>query len=414
MDLVEEQAPVEVSAAEMLGFLLDDVSVAEFEVNRQAALRVERMLEVCETARRCPDVYVLDADPEMAERGVIADLALRLRVSEVQVRADVANGRTAKALLPQLWGRARAGFAAMRLVEYTIGEAQLLQPAAGCPDETQAATDAAIAELDRRAAEWVLRCSPVAYRRRVRKFIVSVLGDTASRRHTRAMADRKVRSTPAGDGMSWVAALVPTHRAEAAMRRLNSTAKHLQKGERGGRTRDQIRADLFLDWLCGEGTDRPVKTKVFVTIPIQLLAGQPVPVEQARVVGGDAIDSLTAKQIFLDATAFHRVITDPVKGVVVDMDRRTYRPTRAQKDWLILNHGTCSRDGCTRLAVDAEFDHDKPWASGGTTDLDQLRPLCPTDHKHRHRLRFVYRTRADNTVQVISPTGFQTEPPPPF
>ncbi|MFE6736397.1 DUF222 domain-containing protein [Microbacterium sp. NPDC057650] len=414
MALIEEQAPVEVSAAEMLGFLLDDVSVAEFEVNRQAALRMERMLEVCETARRCPDVYAIGADPDMAERGVIADLALRLRASEEQVLADVSNVRTAKSLLPTLWSRARTGFAPMRLVEYTIGEAQLLRAPDGCPEETRTAADAAIAELDRRAAEWVLRCSPVAFRRRVRTFVVSVLGDAASRRHARAMADRKVRSTPAGDGMSWMAALVPTHRAEAAMRRLNSTAKHLQKAERDGRSRDQVRADLFLDWLCGEGTSAPVQTKVFVTIPIQLLAGQPVPVEQARVVGGDVIDPLTAKQIFLNAKSFHRVVTDPIKGVVVDMDRRSYRPTRAQKDWLILNHGTCSRDGCTRLAVDAEFDHDKPWASGGTTDLDQLRPLCPTDHKHRHRLRFAYRTRPDKTVQVTTPTGFQTEPPPPF
>jgi len=96
-----------------------------------------------------------------------------------------------------------------------------------------------------------------------------------------------------------------------------------------------------------------VKTKLFVTVPVQLLAGEPVPVEQASIVGGDTIDPLTAKQLFLDAKGFRRVITDPIKAVIIDMDRRTYRPTQAQRDWLTLQHGTCSRDGCTHLAIDA-------------------------------------------------------------
>ncbi|MFJ4044941.1 HNH endonuclease signature motif containing protein [Microbacterium sp. NPDC089987] len=81
------------------------------------------------------------------------------------------------------------------------------------------------------------------------------------------------------------------------------------------------------------------------------------------------------------------------------MDRRTYRPTQAQRDWLILHHGTCSRDGCTGLAVDADLDHGRPWANGGTTDLSQLRPLCPRDHTLRHRIR--YRTRPDRAAQVM-------------
>ena len=65
---------------------------------------------------------------------------------------------------------------------------------------------------------------------------------------------------------------------------LTATAKHMHKHERDGRTRDQIRADLFVAWLTGHGTPTAVKTKVFVTVPVQLLAGEPVPVEQARIV----------------------------------------------------------------------------------------------------------------------------------
>ncbi|MGO4681908.1 hypothetical protein AB4078_18690, partial [Microbacterium sp. 2MCAF23] len=73
--------------------------------------------------------------------------------------------------------------------------------------------------------------------------------------------------------MSWLTALIPTVKTTAIKRRLTSTAKHLQKDRREGRTRDQVRADLLCDWLLGVGTDKAVKTTVFVTVPIGLLAG---------------------------------------------------------------------------------------------------------------------------------------------
>ncbi|MBS1674622.1 MAG: HNH endonuclease, partial [Actinobacteria bacterium] len=111
---------------------------------------------------------------------------------------------------------------------------------------------------------------------------------------------------------------------------------------------------------------------------------------------------------------FRRVITDPVRGVVLDMDRRTYRPTKAQRDWLVLRHGTCARDGCDRLALDADLDHERAWAHGGPTDVGNLRPLCPADHVRNHRTKMIYRPREDHTVQVITPTGFHTTDPPPF
>lgn len=246
--------------------------------------------------------------------------------------------------------------------------------------------------------------------------------------------------------MSWFMAYIPTVEAIAAKRRLTSTAKHLQKDPDECRTRDQIRADLCSAWLRGVGTDTAVKTKIFVTIPVELLAaerdaagaataekangerangenagahparpaGPPRPAgpspREAELVGHGPIDPLTAKQMFLDTKAFRRVIIDPIRSVIIDMDRRSRHATQAQREWLILQHGTCARDGCTRLAQDADIDHTTPWAHGGTTDLNELRPLCPRDHTHRHLTRAIYRNRPDNTVQVTTPTGHTTKP----
>lgn len=402
------------TASDVVTFLLDDLACADHDANRLAALRSERIVEALEMARRHPEIYTHDADPAMAERSAVLDIALRLRLSEDQVRSLHSTARWAMTHLPELWARARSGFASMRAVGQVVTLSTPITPAIDAPPEIADAADAVFAKIDHAASEWVLVCPPEAFRRRVKKLVDTVSGESAARRHTRAMADREVVSTPVGDGMTWIGALVPAHRATAIMGRLTATAKHMLKDEREGRTRHQIRADLFVSWLIGEGTATAVKTKVFVTVPIQLLAGEPVPVEQAAVVGGDTIDPLTAKQLFLDAKTFRRVITDPIKGVVVDMDRRTYRPTTAQRDWLILQHGTCSRDGCTRLAVDADVDHDRPWAHGGKTNLSDLRPLCPRDHAHRHRTRGVYRTRPDRTVEVTTPTGFVSNAPPPF
>lgn len=402
------------SATATAAMLLDDLTCTDNEANRQAARRSERIVETLELARRHPEIYTHDADVSFAERSAVLDIALRLHLSEDHVRGIQHTAEWAMARLPLLWRQAHDGFATLRQVEQTVTLLSPLVPPADAPREVIDAVEAVFAAVDRAASAWVLTCPPELFRRRVKKLVDTIAGDLAARRHTRAMADRKVTRSAAHDGMTWLGALIPTVEADRIMGRLTATAKHMQKHERDGRARDQIRADLFVSWLTGEGTATAVKTKVFVTVPVQLLAGEPVPVEQARIVGGDTIDPLTAKQLFLDATTFRRIITDPVAGIVIDMDRRSYRPTRAQRDWLILHHGTCSRDGCSRLAVDADIDHDRPWAQGGKTNLTDLRPLCPRDHVHRHRTKAVYRTRSDRTVEVTTATGFTSESPPPF
>lgn len=414
MAIDEESGVAPRSAGDVLGVLLDDVMCSEVDANRSAARQAERLVDAVEYARRHPEIYTLGADAAMAERAVIVELSLRLRLSQERVRELRFIAETARRDLPLLWQRAVDGFASVYSVGVVVTAARALASPLDAPQEIRDAEAQALAKLDRAAHEWVITCSTRSLRQRAKKFVDRITGDSAARRHTRAMADRKVTLSPAGDGMSWLTALLPTHEAAAAMRRLSATAKHTQKSSRHERTRDQIRADLLSAWLRGVGTDTAVKTKIFVTIPVQLLAGQPVPVQQASIVGGDTIDPLTAKQLFLDARGFRRIITDPVDSVVLDMDRRTYRPTTAQRDWLTLQHSTCSRDECTRLAVDADLDHDRPWAQGGTTDITQLRPLCPRDHALRHRTRLRYRTREDRTVQVTSPTGYASPAPPPF
>ncbi|WP_460798830.1 HNH endonuclease signature motif containing protein [Microbacterium sp. GXF0217] len=455
---------------EEIGALLADAECSQVDANRQAALQAVRMLRVIQHARRHPELYlngIEDAGAvEFAERAAVMDLALRMALSEEHVRGQVFLVERALTHLPALWERAVTGFASLSLVGRAVHALGLVAAPVDATAAERAAEKAAFAAIDAACAGWSETCTPASFTRRLKRLTdrLHPIGPEAA--HSRAMRDRRVWVEDVDGDMAWHHALMPAHEAHAAFRRETSTAKHLSKNARDGRTRDQIRADLASAWLRGVGTDTAVKTKVFVTIPVQLLArttaaaatataaatdateastdsgsstdsstrtvadtsvstgsGSTIDpavqavldTEQAHIVGGDPLDPVTAAQIFTEATAFHRVITDPVQGIILNMDRRTYRPTTAQRDWLILKHGTCSADGCERLAADADIDHRRPWATGGRTNTDSLAPLCPHHHTHRHRTRTRYRSRPNRTIQLTTPTGFTTrEDPPPF
>jgi len=63
----------------------------------------------------------------------------------------------------------------------------------------------------------------------------------------------------------------PAHQVHAAYRLLTSNAKHVAKTDRNGRSRDQLRSDQFFRLLFRTGRDSVIKTKVFVTVPLDKL-----------------------------------------------------------------------------------------------------------------------------------------------
>lgn len=416
-------------AAFVIGAALDDLQCADIDLNRYAARRGAQIADAVALARRNPEVFVVEDAPDAAdraERAAVSDIALRLKRSEEDVHSELAVVQTAMRRLPNLWGHARDGFVSMYLVSRTVGAlGRLRAPVNATPEQQDAAREAA-RRVDEATSEWAFTCSPANFLRRLKRLIDRLDPEPAEVRHTRALADRRVSFDHQDHGMSWCNAYIPTTEALAVDRRLTATAKQIKKGDSSEtRTIAQIRADLYSAWLRGVGTDRAAQTKIFITIPIQLLGGADgtdgvnaagrtgLPVQSAEIVGHGPMDPLTAKQLFLDTGVFRRAIVDPIRSVVIDMDRRSRHATRAQRDWLVLQHGTCATDGCTRLALDADIDHRVPWAQGGSTNLDDLRPLCPRHHVDRHRTRAVYRSRPDGTVEVTTPTGHRSTAPPP-
>lgn len=399
---------------------LEDLQCADIDLNRYAARRASQIADAVAMARRNPELYAASTDQrarDTAERGAIFDIALRLKSSEDYVRGQLYVAEQAQDHLPALWRNARDGFVSMYLVSHTVSALHKVSAHANGSEHEREAEREAYRRIDAATAEWALTCTPTLFMQRLRRLIDKLASEDASTRHTKSLRDRRVVLDHRENGMTWFGVFMSTEDAVAAYQRADDTAKKLQKHPNECRTRAQIRADLCSKWLRGICTATAVQTKIFVTIPAQLLtgdanasAGLPQPV--AELVGHGPIDPLTAKQLFLDAGVFRRVIVDPIDSVVLDMDRRSRRATAAQRDWLILQHGTCARDGCTRLAQNADIDHETPWSQGGKTNIDELRPLCPRDHVNRHLTRAIYRSRPDGSVEVTTPTGFHTTAPP--
>lgn len=415
----------------MLRTLFWDAESEQFEANRRAARQCEHLADLLSFARCHPELYVNeDFDPRLADgvpplggdaalavRCAVLEASSRLRLSEAEVRSSAALADQARAELPQLWDSARDGLTSMAHVKAALAQLSAFE---GRPE--------ALREFDELMRELATTATVSSTRRHARVIADRLTARTRTQRHAEAFSRRTVYVEDVADGMSWVYGMVATERAHAIERALTLTAKQMPSAERDGRTPAQIRADLFADLLSG-GQTGLVKTKVLVTVPLDRLA----PAARASVRKAEAgsraagvdlnseclipgvgtIDDATARQLLLDAGAFTRVITDPVSGVILDMDRRARRATRAQREWLALVHGTCARDACDRLAIDADIDHHCAYhgPGRGKTDIGNLDPFCDPDHALKDTTLLRYHRRDDGSIEVQFPSGHRTRNP---
>ncbi len=430
MDAVAVTAGGGVDENFLLRVLFESVEAEQYEVNRRAARQCEYLADVLAYARTHADLYVnvgagaaavkmtpgLSGEAELATRCAVLEASSRLRLTEQEVRNSAALAERARLELPQLWRAATEGFTSVEHVKAVLSQ---LHAFADRPD--------AVGEFDELMREVAMSATVASTRRHARSVADRLTSRDRTERHAAAFSRRHVYVEDAPDGMSWVYGMVSTERAHAIDRELTLTAKRMTAAERDGRTLAQVRAELFADLLTGIGAGKKAKAKVLVTIPLDRLAPDArasVRQESAPGAGLDlnadclipgvgSIDDATARQLLLDAGAFTRVITDPVTGVILDMDRRSRRATRSQRTWLALRHGTCVRDGCDRLAIDADIDHHCAFhgPDRGGTDIANLDPLCDPDHSLKDTTRLRHCRREDGSVEIEFPSGHRTRNP---
>src|SRR5262249_53778890 len=83
------------------------------------------------------------------------------------------------------------------------------------------------------------------------------------------------------------------------------------------------------------------------------------------------------------------------------------RPSAAVRSALVAEavlangHVVCHEDGCDR--TDVEWDHNLPWADGGTTTPEGLQPLCRGHHRAKTVKENKARARRRRTEKVRRP-----------
>ena len=357
-----------------------------------------------------------------AVRAAAADIGARVRLTDNQVRARAHRAKVLSEQTPILWAACLAG----NVSEQNMMTASDLAGSLPADSAVWAKFDAAIADA-------ATTDVPGRFRTRARAVRERVHAESLAERRTRAAADRRVEITPELDGMAYLGALLPAEKAHMIDGDLDQRARHLHGLPGETRTLAQIRADVFADLLLAETTEDTdadpaaggpanakhvntprVRATVRITIPALTLLGHGD--EPATLDGYGPIPLETAKELAAGAPSWIRVLTHPVTGTIVDVDRHTYRVPADLRRLLHTLHPTCVFPGCSRPADDCDYDHRDRWADGGGTSLTNGQPL---DRRH-HTIKDETLWRSDRDpdtgrITWTSPSGYRVdEDPPPF
>jgi len=216
-------------------------------------------------------------------------------------------------------------------------------------------------------------------RRRVRRAVLAIDPSTAEQRHRRVRAERRVEYHPGEDGMASLIALLPAPEAQLIYLRLTA-ATDLFPAE-DCRTRDQQRADVFIDAiLCGLPLDalprvqgrRPAINVVISADTLLGLNDQP-----GHLTGYGPITAESARRLAADSSGtWRRLLTDPDTGALLDISPRRYRPAQRLCDYLAARDDVCVFPTCQQPAYRCEGDHTVPFTQGGRTRRDNLALTC--------------------------------------
>ncbi|MEN8235314.1 MAG: DUF222 domain-containing protein [Actinomycetota bacterium] len=237
---------------------------------------------------------------------------------------------------------------------------------------------------------------------RIRRLCMDVDPDQAARRYEQAVADRRVIMDPSPFGTADLKGCdLPPDKAAAATRRINAIAKSLRRdGET--RTMDQLRADVYLDLLCGNKTGGKGGT---IDLRVDLDTLTELNDHPGDLAGYGPVIADIARKVTTDNehAAWRYTITHQGEAITTGTTHR--RPTTAQKRLVETTHPTCIFPGCRMPTIECDIDHTTAWTDGGPTTTDNLAPLCRHDHTGRHRHGWTYKTLPNSDVEWTSPLG---------
>lgn len=373
-----------------------------------------------EVAAALPHASSRTADLEL--RDLAAQLGAALRLSDRTVQWQLNDAATLATLYPATAAAWRDGTIDRRRVTAIVEAGTPITDAAGR------------AWFEQRAVDLARELSAAELRPAARRLADHAQHEPLAARHERARHRRRVAVTDLDDGMARLIADLPAVLAHGIHDRLTSMAREVHAGnvpepagapepsgapepghdsderftiDADDRCTDEIRADILADLLLsgaphghGVGLGR-VDATVQVTVPVLTAAGAstepcilagygPIPLEQALHLAGSS-------------SGWDRVMTSPVDGSVLSVDR--YRPSEHLRRLLRARDEHCRFVGCRQPARRCDVDHTIDHAHGGSTDTDNLAHLCRRHHVLKHRSAWSVEQLGRGRLRWRSPAG---------
>ena len=263
-------------------------------------------------------------DREMPMREALSELAAGLRVTERTVQRRMSDATT-------LLMRFTRTCAALSEGRISPAHATVILEAGSEIDDDDARAAFEMSALDVAEIETVGRLRSV-----VRSIAEQVQPVDIAGRHREARKARGVFVRDLPDHMAELITIQPGVIVHGILDRLTQMAREDRHSSESAdvsaedeRTMDQRRADILADLLLagapaalGDGLGA-ITAHVQVTVPVLTLAG--VHETGATLAGYGPIDPETARCLAADAPGWDRVMTHPVTGAVLAVDR--YRPS---------------------------------------------------------------------------------------
>ena len=253
------------------------------------------------------------------------------------------------------------------------------------------------------------------FRERVRRIREQLDPQSLTERHHHAREERRVWFEADRDGMCWLTAHLTADVGRQAMSRLDAGAASLAGRDDEHRTLAQLRADIAGDLLTGTDVEGApaVTVAVAVIVPVLTLLG--VSELPGTLEGYGPIDADTARRLAGHAPLFQRILTHPITGTLLDIDRTSYRVPADLKRWTEPRDEHCTFPGCGRSARHCDLDHTTAWQHGGSTSAANLAHLCRHHHRLKHESNWNVERNLRGSSSWTSPTGaIRTTDPPPF
>lgn len=415
-----------------LAALVQTLEAAESTLNSMIAAR-DGMLAIA--GRLAIDIAKQGDHPDRGDhaiRTVAAEIGAVQRMSDRTIERRMAAAGLLFDLFPSVWaaqGEGRISAAHSRVI---VDAGSHLDSAAD--REAYAAIMVPLAESE----------SPNRLRALARRVAERFAPSTVTERHRQARPQRRVWVTDGEDGMAALHAHAPATLVHGMLDRLSQMA-HALRDENARAKReavvagiefvsddravDEIRADLLADLVLSgdpaghhteDGLLGSIRGRVEITVPVTTLMAEDmlqhdpgVTAPPAELDGVIPVDTDTARVLAGDATGWDRVLTHPISGRVLAVDR--YRPSKHLRRHLRARDQRCRFPGCGIAARKCDLDHNHAASTGGATCDTNLASFCRRHHVLKHHSPWHVRQLPGGVLEWTSPTGrtYIDQPPAP-